>query len=132
MLIQVTVYNKNKSVFQNRQSLVRRKALFYIFANLFGVCLNRHSQVFIPTSAFSLLWCMCWLEERRKIWPTQIRSQKRQKYFNSLLICFSLIFHLNSTSGGFLKVSSRVESEILSMNFLYTCIKLHQSVLHFE
>ena len=108
----------------NVQTIVRRVTLFYIFANLFNVWLHITRESWIPVSA-SEVCCdvLLWLKHREKIGLTQTCRGKRKECFNSLLRevwVFSFDTTYNRMSFTFMEDCKNVESEILSMKFLFT------------
>ena len=84
-------------------------------------------------SVYSNMFCLKYM---KKIQSYKDTSLKKEDYFSTV---FSdnyrdsfLILHQNLTSDRFLKSWCNVESEILSIIFLYSHIKIHWSILHFE
>ena len=115
---------------------MRKMTVFYIFANLFIVWLNRrqldsHIYFCIQSAVIILFWLKCMKE-------TQPHIETKLEKGGLFLIAFSdncryssLTLYQNSINGRLLKVTCNVESETISMNSLYSVsLKSVWSVLH--
>ena len=80
----------------------------------------------ISATSFRLLWDTVWVEALDK-YPTSHREvveNEREISTAFQICCWLLIFYTtpNCQNVGFLKIDSNMESETISMNFLYTVI----------
>lgn len=59
----------HEKLFLKQLNSESRITLFYIFANLFNVWLNKRQLGFRPPSAFNLLQCITLVKRHKEMWP---------------------------------------------------------------